>query len=120
VLKRAAGVTAVQVGDRVIEAAADAASGARVCVAIRPEDVTLAALEGAPAAAVAARNALDGTVIRVSASTDSTHVAVDVGFPLVAAVVGRSIGDMGLRPGRRVRATFDARAVHLIPATPAA
>jgi len=120
VLKRAAGVTAVQVGDRVIEVAADAASGARVCVAIRPEDVTLAALEGAPAAAGAARNALDGTVIRVSASTDSTHVAVDVGFPLVAAVVGRSIGDMGLRPGRRVRATFDARAVHLIPATPAA
>jgi ABC-type Fe3+/spermidine/putrescine transport system ATPase subunit len=114
VLRRAAGITAVEVGSRVIDVAADAASGARVCVAIRPEDVTLATSDGAPLG-VDARNALDGIVTRVSPSTDATHVTVDVGFPLVAAVVARSIGDRGLRPGTRVRATFDARAVHLIP-----
>jgi tungstate transport system ATP-binding protein len=114
VLGRDAGVTAVEVGGRVVEVAADAPAGARVCVAIRPEDVTLTALDGGPRAS-AGENALEGTVTRVSASTHATHVTVDVGFPLVAAVVARSVGDMGLRPGTHVRATFAARAVHLIP-----
>src|SRR5438876_557152 len=115
VLGREAGVTAVEVGGRVLEVAAVAAAGARVRVGIRPEDVTLTVAEGARVAS-SARNALDGTVTRVSASTHATHVLVDVGFPLVAAVTARSVNELGLRPGARVRAVFKASAAHLIPA----
>src|SRR2546426_5576160 len=98
---------------RVLEVAAEAAAGARVRVGIRPEDVTLTVADGARVAS-SARNALDGTVTRVSASTHATHVLVDVGFPLVAAVTARSVNELGLRPGARVRAVFKASAAHLI------
>ncbi len=114
VVGRTAGVTAVEVGGRVLEVAAEAPPGARVRVGIRPEDVTLTAADGARAAS-SARNALDGTVTRVSASTHSTHVTVDVGFPLVAAVTPRSVDELGLRPGVRVRAVFKASAAHFVP-----
>jgi molybdopterin-binding protein len=86
-----------------------------VRVGIRPEDVTLMAAESARVAS-SARNTLDGTVTRVSASTHATHVVVDVGFPLVAAVTPRSASELGLRPGARVRAVFKASAAHLLPA----
>jgi molybdopterin-binding protein len=116
VLGREAGVTAVQVAGRVvIEVAAPAATAAAVRIAIRPEDVTLTTAD-VPRVASSARNALEGVVTRVSASTHATHVVVDVGFPLVAAVTARSVGDMGLRPGTRVRALFKASAAHLMPA----
>jgi tungstate transport system ATP-binding protein len=115
VLSCNAGVTAVEVGGLVLEVAAAAAAGARVRVAIRPEDVTLMIADGAPVA-TSARNALVGTVTAVNASTHATHVIVDVGFPLVAAVTARSARDLGLRPGSPVRAVFKASAAHLIPA----
>jgi tungstate transport system ATP-binding protein len=116
VVGREAGVTAVQVGGRIIEVAAEAPPAARVRVGIRPEDVTLTVADGGPRVASSARNALEGTVTRVSASTHATHVLVDVGFPLVAAVTARSVSELGLRPGTRVRAVFKASAAHLIPA----
>jgi tungstate transport system ATP-binding protein len=114
VLSAFEGVAAVEVGGRVVEVAAESAAGVRVRVGIRPEDVTLTEADGARVA-TSARNALDGTVTRVNASTHGTHVTVDVGFPLVAAVTPRSVSELGLRPGVRVRAVFKASAAHLIP-----
>jgi tungstate transport system ATP-binding protein len=114
VVGRVGGVTAVEVGGRILEVAMEATPGARVRVGIRPEDVTLTAANGARVAS-SARNALEGTVTRVSASTHATHVIVDVGFPLVAAVTPRSVEELALRPGARVRAVFKASAAHLIP-----
>jgi tungstate transport system ATP-binding protein len=115
VVGRADGVTAVEAGGRVLEVAAAAAPGAHVRVGIRPEDVTLTAVDGARVRS-SARNMLDGTVVRVSASTYATHVIVDVGFPLVAAVTPRSVDELALHPGARVRAVFKASAAHLIVA----
>jgi tungstate transport system ATP-binding protein len=114
VVGRAAGVTAVSVGGCVLEVAADAVEGSRVRIGIRPEDVTLTTADGARAAS-SARNCLDGVVTRVAASTHATHVSIDVGFPLVAAVTPRSVDELALRPGARVRAVFKASAAHLIP-----
>jgi tungstate transport system ATP-binding protein len=110
-----AGVAVVEVGGRVVEVAAAAAAGARVRVGIRPEDVTLTDPHGVRPVS-SARNALDGTVTRLSATPHATHVTVDVGFPLVAAVTARSVRELGLVPGARVRAEFKASAAHLIPA----
>ena len=115
VVGRADGVTAVEAGGRVLEVAAAAAPGAHVHVGIRPEDVTLTPADGARVVS-SARNTLDGTVVRVSASMYATHVIVDVGFPLVAAVTPRSVDELALRPGARVRAVFKASAAHLIVA----
>jgi tungstate transport system ATP-binding protein len=113
VVAREAGVTTVEVAGRLLEVAADAAPGAHVRVAIRPEDVTLTPADAARTPS-SARNALEGTVSRVTPSTHGTHVEVDVGFPLVAAVTPRSVSELGLVRGARVRAVFKASAAHLI------
>jgi molybdopterin-binding protein len=84
-----------------------------VRLAIRPEDVTLGPA-GTPSRFSSARNALEGTVAGITASTHAVHVTVDVGFPLVAAVTARSAKELGLAPGTRVCAVFKASAVHLI------
>jgi molybdopterin-binding protein len=115
VVGRKDGVTTVEVAGRLVDIAAEAALGARVRIGIRPEDVTLTPGD-APRVASSARNALAGTVTRVSASTHATHVTIDVGFPLVAAVTPRSVDELGLRPGAPVRAVFKASAAHLVPA----
>jgi len=107
-------VSAVDAGGRVVEVAAAARLETAVRLAIRPEDVTLEAAGAAPRA-TSARNALDGVVTRVTASTQAMHVTVDVGFPLVAAVTARSARELKLAPGVPVCAVFKASAVHLIP-----
>jgi tungstate transport system ATP-binding protein len=113
VVGRKAGVTTVEVAGRFVEIAAEAMPGARVRIGIRPEDVTLTPADG-PRVESSARNTLAGTVTRVSASTHATHVTIDVGFMLVAAVTQRSVDELGLRPGAAVRAVFKANAAHLI------
>src|SRR5262249_6454975 len=98
VLSRGGGAPGVGVGGGALEVAAGAAAGTRGRVATRPEDVTLTTAEGTPIAS-SARNALAGTVTAVNASSHATHVIVDVGFPLVAAVTARSATQLGLATG---------------------
>jgi molybdopterin-binding protein len=107
------GVTAVDVSGRIVEVAAAASAGAVVRLAIRPEDVTIEIAGPGPRPS-SARNALDGVVATVTASTQAVHVTIDVGFPLVAAVTARSARELGLVPGARVCALFKASAVHLM------
>jgi tungstate transport system ATP-binding protein len=113
VLQSDGGVTAVDAVGRVLEVAADARPGATVRLAIRPEDVTLEPA-GSSTRLSSARNALEGSIAAITASTHAVHVTVDVGFPLVAAVTARSAKELGLAPGTRVYAVFKASAVHLI------
>jgi tungstate transport system ATP-binding protein len=113
VMKSDGGVTAVDAGGRIIEVATVARPGETVRLAIRPEDVTLEPA-GAGPRPTSARNALEGIIARVIASTHAMHVTVDVGFPLVAAVTARSARELGLVPGMRVCAIFKASAAHLI------
>jgi tungstate transport system ATP-binding protein len=113
VLHSDGGVTSVDAGGRVIEVTAEAPPGTTVRLAIRPEDVTLAPA-GTHSRLSSARNALEGIVASITASTHAVHVTVDVGFPLVAAVTARSTKELGLGPGTRVCAVFKASAVHVI------
>ena len=109
-----AGVAVVDVAGRRVEVGASAIAGARVRVAIRPEDVTLlAAGEALPVSSM--RNHLDGVIASVTPSTPHVRVVVDCGFPLVAALTPRSVSEMALRPGVTVTAVFKASAAHLIP-----
>jgi tungstate transport system ATP-binding protein len=108
------GLATVAVGHRRLEVAASVAVGDRVRVAIRPEDVTLLR-GGDPAGATSARNHLPGVVTAVTPSSPYVRVIVDCGFPLVAALTARSLGELGLLPGVPVTAVFKASAAHLIP-----
>jgi molybdate transport system ATP-binding protein len=114
VIARADGVTRVEVADRVLEAAAPAEPGARVRLALRPEDVTLV-LARDPVPASSARNALPGTIARLTVTDAGVRVLVDCGFPLVATVTPRSCRELGLAEGVPVAAVFKASALHVIP-----
>ncbi len=113
VIARDAGVTIVEVAGRKVEIAAPANVGQDVRLGLRPEDVTLL-LATEVASLSSARNHLPGTIVRVTPSTPAVRVVIDVGFPLVATVTARSLGDLGLAEGVRVTAAFKASAAHLI------
>jgi molybdopterin-binding protein len=112
VLARDDGVTRVSIGGHTLEVSAPAAPGARVRLAIRPEDVTLVL---APMGGSSARNALPGAVASVTVTDAGARVVVDCGFPLVAVVTRRSLAELGLVPGMAVTAVFTANAAHLLP-----
>jgi molybdopterin-binding protein len=114
VLSSDGGLTRVRVGGRTLEVAATAEPGARVRVAIRPEDVTLMVPPG-PGAGSSARNVLAGAVARITATAAGIRVVVDCGFPLVAAVTRRSVADLALAEGTPILAVFKASAAHLLP-----
>ena len=111
---REAGVTRVDVGGRVLDVADPAGVGAQVRLAIRPEDVTLA-LPRDSGGATSARNALTGTIARITVTDAGVRVLVECGFPLVATVTPRSVTELGLVEGMAVAALFKASAVHVIP-----
>jgi molybdopterin-binding protein len=113
VLGRQDGVTRVDVAGRVLEAAAAAEVGARVRLAIRPEDVTLTRSRE-PLTVSSARNVLDGSIVRITMTDVGVRVLIDCGFPLVATVTPRSLHDLGLVEGHAVSAVFKATAVHVI------
>ena len=108
------GVATVTVAQRRLEVAASPAVGSRVRVAVRPEDVTLLRPTDRDVPS-SARNWLEGVIASITPSTPYVRVVVDCGFPLVAALTLRSIGELGLRPGVAVTAVFKASAAHLIP-----
>jgi len=114
VIGREAGVTRVEVAGRTLEVAAPAEIGARVRLAIRPEDVTLV-LPREHGDASSARNVLAGSIARITITDTGVRVLVECGFPLVATVTPRSLGELGLVEGMAVTAAFKASALHLIP-----
>jgi tungstate transport system ATP-binding protein len=114
VLGREAGVTRVEVAGHTLEVAAPVETGARVRLAIRPEDVTLR-LPGERGGASSARNALTGSVARITVTDAGVRILVECGFPLVALVTPRSVTDLGLVEGMQVAAQFKASALHVIP-----
>jgi molybdopterin-binding protein len=114
-----AGVTRVEVAGRMLEMAAPAEIGARVRLAIRPEDVTLVPVR-APGGASSARNVLVGSIARITVADTGVRVVVECGFPLVATVTARSRAELGLVEGMEVAAVFKASALHVIPGGPGA
>jgi molybdopterin-binding protein len=114
---REAGVTRVEVAGRILEVAAPVDTGVRVRLAIRPEDVTLA-LPDERGGTSSARNALGGSVARITVTDAGVRILVECGFPLVALVTPRSVTDLGLVEGMQVAAMFKASAPHVIGRAP--
>ena len=79
--------------------ALDAPPGARVRVAVRPEDVLVAT---APLHGVSARNVLSGPLLAVTPLADRLLVLIDVGQPLRAEVTRDAARELGLETGQSV------------------
>ncbi len=87
----------------------DAADGAAYAV-IRADEIVLSAEPGA----TSARNRFRGAITEIATLGALTRVTVEVdGTPLVAALTTRSVGELGLKMGTEVWASFKALGVHL-------
>jgi tungstate transport system ATP-binding protein len=106
------GVSTVTVAGRPVQVAGTLRPGERVRLCLRPEDVTLA--RRAPDGPTSAGNVLPGVVTRVVPLGDQVRAVVDVGFPLVVVLTGRSAEELGLDEGQPVVALFKASALHVI------
>ena len=105
------GLLTVEVEGRSIECLGEAATGERVLVGVRPENVTL--LDHGETG-TSARNSFPGSVTRLLPKGPYFKAELDCGFFLAAFVTLRSMEELGLQEGSTVVASFKATAVHLI------
>ena len=100
----------IAVGTRTLTAAASAApaAGTAVRLAIRAEEVALAAGGGTEI------NRLDGAVTELRALGPLTVVEIDCGFPLKAYLLARQARALRLRTGDAVTAAIAPDAIHVM------
>ena len=106
------GLVQVDCGGLHLEAEGDWEAGEEVYVAVRPDEIDLHD-EGSSAEADAL-NVIAGRVTRTVPAETHYRVEIDCGVGVVAVVSRASFRQMPLEEGRRVKATFSARAAHLI------
>lgn len=107
------GLASVRLGKQVVDAVTDLASGTKVTLLLRQEDVTIS-LPSAKGGASSARNHFPARIDRAMPAGYQMRVTLDCGFPLVALVTRRSWEELGLKAGSQVVASFKASSVHLI------
>jgi len=119
------GICSVRVDDRLmVEVVAEASTGDRVALAIRPEDVVLS-FDASPEAPVATsvRNRWSGVVESMRMAGPLADIWIDLdgaaadSGPLHALVTRPSVQELSLAPGVRVTAGVKATAVHLLDET---
>ena len=106
------GLAQVDCGEICLEAEGDCEAGEDVYVSVRPEEIDLHD-DGSPAVGDAC-NVLAGRVARTVPAETHYRVEIDCGARVVAVVGRAEFREMKLENGRRVHATFAARAAHLI------
>jgi tungstate transport system ATP-binding protein len=106
------GLVQVDCGEVHLEAEGDCETGADVYVSVRPEEIDLYD-DGSPAVGDA-RNVVSGRVTKTVPAETHYRVEIDCGARVVAVVSRAKFREMTLDAGRRVHATFTARAAHLI------
>ncbi|HZK65964.1 MAG TPA: TOBE domain-containing protein, partial [Chloroflexota bacterium] len=100
--------------DAVAEVVSDARVGARVLVALRPEDVVVGPVPATPPPSTSARNRMRGRITRVTPVGSQVRLRLDCGFPLVALITRRSYEELALKEGSLVALSFKATAAHLL------
>ncbi|MFC1921300.1 ABC transporter ATP-binding protein [Chloroflexota bacterium] len=103
-------LVSINAGENIIEAISDYPAGEKVCVCIRPEDITIATAK----TSTSARNSFTGRIKSTVSFGALTRVSIDCGFPLLVLVTSRSAGELGLEKGKQVYASFKATGVHVI------
>ena len=85
-----------------------------VWIVFAPEQVELRAIDDVSRSSP--RNLLPATVVSVLPREGRVEIALDVGFPLVAAVTRAAVDELGLVAGASVRVVLKATALHVVPA----
>jgi len=104
------GVSIIDIGGDTIEAISDYATGEKIYLCIRPEDVTLSLSK----ATSSARNSFTGEITRAVSTGPLSRIEIDCGFPLIALVTKRSAEELNLERSQKVYATFKATGIHVI------
>jgi len=105
----------IAVGPVKFQAISNKPPKSKVCLCIRPEDITLN-LCGTGAQQSSARNCLPGTVSRMTPHGPFTRVMVDCsGVFLNALLTRKSCEEMKLENGTKIVACIKATSVHVIP-----
>ena len=105
------GLAGIDVGVTRVYVTGDMEAGARVALAVRPEDVLLFE-SGADLPASTARNRIEATVASVVPRGSTNHVVLDAGGLRLASSVSRAAtAELAIAPGARVLAVFKASAV---------
>jgi molybdopterin-binding protein len=105
------GLLGVDVGGARVFVTGQLAVGARVALAVRPEDVLLFE-SGAELPISTARNRTEATVVSVAPRGSTNHVVLDAGGLQLASSVSRAASaELRIEPGTRVLAVFKASAV---------
>jgi tungstate transport system ATP-binding protein len=111
VVASAGGMLTLDVAGQTMEIVGSGDVGERVVLCAHPEHVVVTIND--PDRRTSARNVFPGTVTRIVPLGPVSKVYLDCGLPLVAAVTGHSLDELGLAPGSPVFASFKATAVHL-------
>lgn len=105
----------IAVGRVRFQAVTEEKPGSKVCLCIRPEDVTLN-LAGGDMTQSSVRNCLQGTITKMTPLGPFTRVTVDCGgVPQSALLTRKSCEDLGLSTGTNVVACIKATSIHVIP-----
>ncbi len=113
VLETSDGLFTAAVEGGEIQAVGHVRTGERVLCCIRPEQVTLSAIN--PVRKSSERNVFSGTIRKITPLGLIYRVRLDCGFDLVSYVTRQSIDELSLAEGNEVAASFKATAVHVIP-----
>jgi tungstate transport system ATP-binding protein len=106
------GLLQVECGSVRILADGSMESGDRVCVAVRPESIDLFAQDD-PDIGVE-HNELPGIVTKLVPTETHYRVEIDCGTRVVSVASRARVRDVGLEPGKLVKAVFSAHSAHLI------
>jgi tungstate transport system ATP-binding protein len=110
VIEQDEGLVTVDVEGNMIQAMSDNAVGDKVCVLVRPEDVTF----GLVREVTSARNILMGSISRIASVGPLVRIELDCGFPLIGLVTRKSAQELEFTMGKQLYASFKATAVHVI------
>lgn len=111
IVHRSNGLAEVEIdGTRVFAPDPDS-TATTVLVCVRAEDIALAKER----AVSSQRNQLLGRVMRISPHGSLMRVDVDAGWQLASFITRTALGELDLREGSNVVATFKAQSVHVIP-----
>jgi tungstate transport system ATP-binding protein len=100
----------IDVDGATIEAISKFAVGDKICVIIRPEDITFTLAKETSSA----RNVFQGEIARMTTVGQLVRIEADCGFPLLGVVTKRSAEELNLNLGKKIYTSFKATAVHVI------
>ncbi len=106
-----AGLLAISVAGKIIEAVGNFLPGENVYCCLRPENITVSPVGPAK---TSARNVFEAKIQKVIRQSFFYKMILDCGFPLVAYITVSSCEDLGICEGSIVVASFKATAVHLM------